>query len=112
MKIKNPRTGQYYYEIFPPSAKELKAKTDLMRQAQVVWAKLDIELRIQALKAWKAVVEEYKDELIDALCMDTGRKMETIFEVDFIASSIDRDGPIFRKIFSQKPTEKTQKYLF
>ena len=53
MKIKNPRTGQYYYEIFPPSSKELKAKTDLMREAQIAWAGLNIEVRIQALQAWK-----------------------------------------------------------
>ena len=111
MKIKNPRTGQYYYEIFPPSAKELKAKTELMRETQITWAGLAIEFRIQALQTWKEVVEAYRDELIDALCMDTGRKLETILEVDFIASSIDRWSNISRDFFS-KTDRKTSSIPF
>ena len=111
MKIKNPRTGQYYYEIFPLSAKELKAKTDLMREAQIVWRGFDIEFRIQALQTWKEVVEEHRDELIDALCMDTGRKSETILEVNFVASSIDRWSNISRDFFS-KTDRKTSTIPF
>ena len=100
MKIKNPRTGQYYYEIFPPTFEELQTKTEVMRNAQVAWNESGIEFRIKALQAWKAVVEEHKEELIDALCMDTGRKWETILEVDLVASSIDRWTNISRGFFS------------
>jgi succinate-semialdehyde dehydrogenase / glutarate-semialdehyde dehydrogenase len=102
MKIKNPRTGQYYYEIFPPSAEDLKVKTSFMRDEQVVWKESGIEHRINALQAWKEVVEDYKEELIDALCMDTGRKWETILEVDLVSSSIDRWANISRDFFSVK----------
>jgi succinate-semialdehyde dehydrogenase / glutarate-semialdehyde dehydrogenase len=100
MKVKNPRTGQYYYEIHPPSTQELKIKTDAMRQAQIYWKDSGIEFRIRALQAWKEVVAEYKDELIDALCMDTGRKWETLLEVDLISSSIDRWSNISREFFA------------
>lgn len=100
MKIKNPRTGQYYYEIFPPNFEELKDKTNFMRKSQVAWKELGIEFRIKALQDWKVVVEEYKEELIDALCMDTGRKWETVLEVDLVASSIDRWSSISRDFFS------------
>ena len=100
MKIKNPRTGQYYYEIFPPSTKELKAKSDLMREAQITWEKAGIEHRIKALMAWKVVVEEYKDELIDALCMDTGRKWESVLEVASVATFIESWTNISRETFS------------
>jgi succinate-semialdehyde dehydrogenase / glutarate-semialdehyde dehydrogenase len=100
MKVKNPRTGLYYYEIHPPTAQELKTKTDAMRQAQVSWKESGIEFRIKALQAWKEVVAEYKEELIDALCMDTGRKWETLLEVDLISSSIDRWSNISREFFS------------
>lgn len=109
MKIKNPRTGQFYYEIFPPSAKELKGKTDLMREAQILWAKSGINFRIQALQAWKVVIEEFKDDLIDALCMDTGRKLETILEVDFVFSSIDRWSNISRHFFLK--TERKPSFI-
>ncbi len=100
MKIKNPRTGQYYYEIFPPTFEELKDKTNFMRESQEVWKELGIEHRIKALQAWKEVVNEHKEELIDALCMDTGRKWETILEVDLVASSIERWSNISRDFFS------------
>ena len=100
MKIKNPRTGQYYYEIFPPSFEELKAKTNFMRESQIAWKESDIEFRIKALQAWKDVVNENKEELIDALCMDTGRRWETVLEVDLVASSIDRWSNISRDFFS------------
>jgi succinate-semialdehyde dehydrogenase / glutarate-semialdehyde dehydrogenase len=100
MKIKNPRTGQFYYEIFPPSFEELRAKSLFMRDAQVVWNESGVECRIKALQAWKGAINEYKEELIDALCMDTGRKWETILEVDLVASSIDRWSNISREFFS------------
>lgn len=100
MKIKNPRTGQYYYEIFPPNPADLKNKTNFMREAQIAWKESGIEYRISALQAWKIAIDEYKDELIDALSMDTGRKWETILEVDWIALSIDRWSNISRELFS------------
>jgi succinate-semialdehyde dehydrogenase / glutarate-semialdehyde dehydrogenase len=100
MKIKNPRTGQYYYEIFPPNFEELKSKTAFMRESQVAWKESGIDHRIKALQAWKVIVDQYKEELIDALCMDTGRKLETILEVDFVASTIDRWSKISREFFS------------
>lgn len=100
MKIKNPRTGQYYYEIFPPSFEELKTKVNLMREAQIAWNELGIEHRIKTLKAWKEVVVEFKEELIDAICMDTGRKWETLLEVDLVSSSIDRWSNISRDFFA------------
>jgi acyl-CoA reductase-like NAD-dependent aldehyde dehydrogenase len=100
MKIKNPRTGQFYYEIFPPTFEELKTKTDFMRNAQILWKNSGIEFRIKALQDWKLVIEEHKEELIDALCMDTGRKWETILEVDLVASSIDSWSTISKDFFS------------
>jgi succinate-semialdehyde dehydrogenase / glutarate-semialdehyde dehydrogenase len=100
MKIKNPRTGQFYYEIFPPTFEELQIKTSFMREAQVAWDELGIEHRIKALQTWKGVVNDHKEELIDALCMDTGRKWETILEVDLVASSIERWSNLIRDFFS------------
>jgi succinate-semialdehyde dehydrogenase / glutarate-semialdehyde dehydrogenase len=100
MQIRNPRTGEYDYEIFPLTNQELEEKTDAMRIAQSAWKENGIEFRINALQAWKEVVEEHKDELIEALCMDTGRKWETVLETDLIASSIDRWSKISRDFFA------------
>ena len=100
MQVKNPRTGEYDYEIFPLTNQALKEKTNAMRNAQIAWKDNGIEFRINALQAWKEVVEEHKDELIEALCIDTGRKWETVLEADLVASSIDRWSKISREYFS------------
>lgn len=100
MQIRNPRTGQYDYEIFPLKNQELKEKTDAMRFAQLKWKENGIDFRINALQAWKKVVKEYKNELIEALCIDTGRKWETVLEVDLVASSIDRWSKISIEFFA------------
>jgi len=104
MQIRNPRTGQYDYEIFPLTNQELKEKTITMRNAQLEWSELRIDLRINALQAWKAAVEENKEELIEALGTDTGRMRETLLEVNFIASSIDRWCTIAKDFFT--PSER------
>jgi succinate-semialdehyde dehydrogenase / glutarate-semialdehyde dehydrogenase len=100
MQIRNPRTGEYDYEIFPFTKEELKEKTDAMRIAQQLWKENGIEFRINALQAWKEAVEEHKDELIEALCTDTGRRWETILEADLVASSIDRWSKISKEFFA------------
>ena len=100
MQVKNPRTGQYDYEINPLTPRELKEKTNAMREAQVAWKENGIEFRINALQVWKEVVAEHKDELIEAIATDTGRMWETVLEVDLIASSIDRWSKISREFFA------------
>jgi succinate-semialdehyde dehydrogenase / glutarate-semialdehyde dehydrogenase len=111
MQIRNPRTGEYDYEIFPLTNQVLKEKTNAMRIAQQAWKENGIEFRIKALQAWKEVVEEHKDELIEALCTDTGRKWETVLEADLVASSIDRWSKISRDFFAS-PERKTSSIPF
>lgn len=72
-----------------------------MRASQTAWQESGINYRIKALHAWKIAIDEHKDELIDALCMDTGRKWETILEVDWIALSIERWSNVSRELFSE-----------
>ena len=100
MQIRNPRTGEYDYEIFPLSNIELKEKTKALRNAQIAWNENGIKFRINALQIWKEVVELHKDELMEALCMDTGRKWETVLEVDYVISAIDWWSKIAKEFFA------------
>lgn len=113
MQIRNPRTGKHDYEIFPLNNQALKEKTDAMRKAQTAWNENGIDFRINALLAWKEVVKEHKDELIEALCADTGRKWESILEVDFVASSIDSWSKISKEFFaySERKTSSSIPFL-
>ncbi|MBX9783677.1 MAG: aldehyde dehydrogenase family protein [Chitinophagaceae bacterium] len=51
------------------------------------------------MQQWKQSVELHKQQLIDALCTDTGRKWETVPEADLVASSVDRWCGIAKEFF-------------
>lgn len=90
MQIRNPRTGEFDYVISILSKEEVAAICTKLKQQQTAWANSSIQNRIQVLQQWKAVVEQNKQALIEALAIDTGRIKETILEVDLVAASIDR----------------------
>jgi succinate-semialdehyde dehydrogenase / glutarate-semialdehyde dehydrogenase len=90
MKIRNPRTGLYDYEIEILTETAVKEQCNILRTHQKEWADKGIDKRIEVLQLWKNTVENNKEKLVEALCIDTGRKWETILEVNLVASSIDR----------------------
>jgi succinate-semialdehyde dehydrogenase / glutarate-semialdehyde dehydrogenase len=90
MKVRNPRTGQYDYAISIPSPAQLQEQCAAMRASQQAWKDAGIDGRIAAIQQWKKAVEKHKAALTAALCVDTGRKWETVLEVDLVAASIDR----------------------
>ncbi len=89
-KVKNPRTGEYDYEFSILSAEQVKEKCQQLQSQQNTWASATIQARIQAMQLWKNNIANNKEALINALTSDTGRRWETVLEVDLIASSIDR----------------------
>jgi succinate-semialdehyde dehydrogenase / glutarate-semialdehyde dehydrogenase len=90
MKIRNPRSGLYDYEIEILTDTAVKEQCHILRTHQKEWADKGIDKRIEVLQLWKNTVENNKEKLVEALCIDTGRKWETILEVNLVASSIDR----------------------
>ena len=100
MKIRNPRTGQFDYEIPDLTSATVNQLCIDLRKNQQEWFKSGIENRIAVLQEWKLAVIENRQALIDALCIDTGREWETILEVDLVASSIDRWCDIAKRFFT------------
>ncbi len=100
MKIRNPRTGQYDYEIPDLTSAAVNQICLELSKNQLEWLKTGVENRIAILQEWKSAVIENRQALIDALCIDTGREWETILEVDLVASSIDRWCDIARRFFT------------
>jgi succinate-semialdehyde dehydrogenase / glutarate-semialdehyde dehydrogenase len=107
MQIRNPRTGAYDYEIKPLSENHLKEIIAKMRTAQENWESRGIDFRIEILQKWKEAVNLRKEDLIEALILDTGRSWETLLEVDIVASSIDRWCKISKEFFSQENRKKS-----
>jgi len=102
MNVRNPRTGEFDYEIFPLSPEELESKIYELRQAQYEWGGQTLAFRIETLKTWKNALKEQKEPLIEALCIDTGRNLETQIEVDFLLNSIDQWCDLAKDFF-EKP---------
>lgn len=88
--VRNPRTGIADYEITPPSAKQLAAECDRIRQGQLTWQTKGVTHRIETLQTWKQAVLDRKAALIEAVVADTGRRSESVLEVDSFLSSLDR----------------------
>lgn len=105
MNVKNPRTGEFDYEIFPLSNEELKNIIIDLREAQGEWKNQTLQFRIDTLKAWQKALEEQKESLIEALTIDTGRKLETLIEVDFLLNSVDEWCDL-AKVFFENPVKE------
>ncbi|MEA5256921.1 aldehyde dehydrogenase family protein [Arcicella aquatica] len=90
MKVRNPRTGLYDYEISQLSFETLKIKADTMRHAQKSWQAIGIEQRIKTIQRWKKVLERHLEELTEVLIVDTGRKIETVYEINLVLTAIDQ----------------------
>ncbi|MFY7889673.1 MAG: aldehyde dehydrogenase family protein [Spirosomataceae bacterium] len=90
MQVRNPRTGEFDYTIYPLSREATTLKAQLLRTKQANWFAKDIMQRIPILQDWKEMLVKCKNELIEALYLDTGRKAESFMEVEEVLESIDR----------------------
>jgi succinate-semialdehyde dehydrogenase/glutarate-semialdehyde dehydrogenase len=104
MKIRNPRTGEYDYEIPAIPATAVTLACNDLRMQQSEWFMAGVANRIAVLQEWKLSVEAHKEALVAALSADTGRAWETKLEVDLVASSIDRWCNIAKSFF--EPTNQ------
>lgn len=104
---RNPRNGTIDYSFKSPTSEELYATCIYLRKNQINWSRLPINERINALQKWKNAVEKNKQQLIEALVVDTGRLWETNLEFDLVATSIDRWCSIASNLFQYKPDKVT-----
>lgn len=105
MKVRNPRTGLYDYEISPYSFDSLKRKVSVMRLAQQKWLSAGIDYRVNILQNWKKVLEKNREELSEVLSVDTGRKLESVVEIDFVLALIDKTCELAQKEFQLHSVE-------
>jgi acyl-CoA reductase-like NAD-dependent aldehyde dehydrogenase len=104
IEIRNPRTGKYDYVIVPPPEKLLVQQCNRLRRAQQSWFDLGLNVRIDALLELKDTIYSNRDELTEALTIDTGRFRESKLEIDSFFSSIERWCRLSSKLLQE--TEK------
>lgn len=90
MRVRNPRTGVYDYEIPDCNAAQIVQCCKQLRNHQDAWVRSGITNRIAVLQEWKQAIIVNKELLVGALAADTGRTWETIAEVDWVIDSIDK----------------------
>lgn len=90
LAVRNPRTGvvDYRVPLTPPAAIAEKAAS--LRAHAAHWASASPEARGKVLMQWHAVLTAERDHLVRALEIDTGRRRESVMEVDSALSNLQR----------------------
>ncbi|MDJ0703502.1 MAG: aldehyde dehydrogenase family protein [Leptolyngbyaceae cyanobacterium MO_188.B28] len=88
--VRNPRTGKVDYWIEPLTPDQLAEHCDRARAAQADWQAGGLERRIGVLQQWNQSLLDHKEDLVQALTVDTGRRTESVLELDSMVSSLDR----------------------
>lgn len=90
MKVRNPRTGAFDYEIAPADAAQVRALAARLRAAQPAWAALAPEARGDVLRRFADAVERHAGAILDALTIDTGRRKISRIEVEGLPRTLRR----------------------
>lgn len=88
--VRNPRTGAEDYTFEPPSRDELSGLAARLRAGQAAWEAAGLDARAEALLSFRDALAARRDEIIDALIADTGRRIETVLEVDAVLGMLER----------------------
>lgn len=107
ISVRNPRTGQVDCEFEPPAEAQLQQMCTDLREHQIEWYTQGIDHRIAAVKAWKSVLIQNREVLMDALTLDTGRLHETVAEIDSVPTVIDQWCEIATDFFRPQVSKET-----
>lgn len=107
MKIRNPYTGIYDYNLKTDSIVEIQDKSKELRSNKKSWQNAGVTYRAQILQKWKKSIEKYEEEIVQALSEDTGRNYISKYEVKGILGMIDGwcyKAPLIMKDIDEKPS--------
>lgn len=90
LRLRDPRTGREERELRPPTPDVLDAELGRLRAAQPAWEALGPSGRADALRAWAREIAANQEEMVAALVQDTGRRTESVMEVQVLLSGIAR----------------------
>ena len=84
--VRNPHTGNIDYAFVEPTKGELASKISRLRENQVDWSSLPVRARGEILRQFADGLSRHKDQLTQALCVDTGRWRLSVMEVEALQS--------------------------
>ena len=116
MKVRNPRTGQFDYDLKEDDFSRVVEKCESLRSNQANWNALSLEGRIGILESFAARLEEQQEDMFMQLSTDTGRRKISLIEIEgtigmirgrCISSRMQYSVPSERKSFTN-PTVSLQ----
>ena len=90
VKVRNPRTGVYDRDLAAPTREELISTCRKLRENQKDWEGAGASYRSTILRKWKEAIESRREEFIQALTEDTGRRTESAIEVQVSVDGLSR----------------------
>ena len=90
LRVRNPRNGEYDYEICIATEDMIRPIAAELRVAQRDWRDMGLAARIGILTRWKNELTAAGDEIVAALATDTGRKALARGELFGVIGMIDR----------------------
>ncbi len=88
LPVRNPYTGEFDYEITPPTAEELAQTCTRLRAAQVKWGAAPLEHRIEVLSRWADELDAAYGPLSAADYADTGGCLISLIAPRIVAGSV------------------------
>ncbi|MEN9492967.1 MAG: hypothetical protein RJA63_3416 [Pseudomonadota bacterium] len=90
LSVRNPRTGQPDYELPVHDAAQVAAVALGLRQAQPAWVAGGLQARLDAIAVFAEAMGAEREALVTALTADTGRRRESVMEVDAMVATLRR----------------------
>lgn len=90
LTVVNPRTGRAEQSLTPPTGAELVELAARLRDGQPAWEALGPDGRAKILLGWRDRIAAHRGELERALIADTGRRPESVLEVDAVLGTLTR----------------------
>ena len=100
--VRNPRTGENDYAFDILDKKSISSTCNRLKSNQLRWNTEGVAFRIKALQDWKIVLQKYPEAIIEALTIDTGRRSESVLEMQILFASIDRWCGTAEAFFAEK----------
>ena len=88
LAVRNPRTGEFDYQITAPTGDEIKALCDQLRAAQQGWARRPLAERIRVMSAWANEIQKNHAAIAEADGIDTGYSHTSRASPHIVALSI------------------------
>jgi acyl-CoA reductase-like NAD-dependent aldehyde dehydrogenase len=102
IEVRNPRNGEYDYACRPLEGHGLKEEVSRLRRGQVRWQAYSVEQRIEVMQRWAESFSRHRDAVLEGLILDTGRKSESVLEVNLMAQTIRRWCHLAESIFKDQ----------